>query len=145
MSGDTSAAGDEPGLFTLLYVSVLLTPDADVVTGICEQSRVNNAKDDITGLLVFDGQAFCQFVEGPEPSITRLRDRLEHDPRHVEMRVLQFGATPDGRRFPGWRLGYAFAADAAAIGRLEAARGGAALVEFGRLPVDEERPGALAP
>ena len=131
----------EGGLFTLLYVSELREPDAGVVDAICRQSRDNNARDDITGLLVFDGHAFCQFVEGPPRSIANLRERLERDLRHVAMRVLQFGATGDRRRFPGWRLGYAFSADPAAIGRLEAARDDHALAAFdGMVPALAGRP-----
>jgi hypothetical protein len=133
----------EAGLFSLLYVSELAAPDADLVTGICGQSRVNNERDGITGLLVFDGHAFCQLVEGPEPAITSLLDRLERDPRHVKMHVLQFGHAPRGRRFPSWRLGYAYSADPAAIQRLAVTRGGEALVAFdGWLPglVDADRP-----
>ncbi len=140
MADRSTDAGGGQSLFILLYASQLRMPDADVVARICEQSRDNNERDGITGLLVFDGHAFCQFVEGPERSITNLRERLECDPRHVGMRVLQFGATLEGRRFPSWRLGYAYSADPAAIGQLEAARDGAALVAFERLlPTLQER------
>jgi Sensors of blue-light using FAD len=141
MPDRATRAGDDAGLFTLLYVSELREPAADVVARICEQSRDNNARDAITGLLVFDGQAFCQFVEGPEVAIRSLRDRLCLDPRHVKMNVIQFGGTTLGRRFPGWRLGYAFSADPAAIRRLGGTRDDDALAAFDRLlPVLLERP-----
>ena len=104
-------------LFDLLYVSEMRAPDAAEVGRICIQSRANNLRDSISGLLVFDGQAFCQYVEGPRPQIADLRDRLERDPRHRAMRVLKFAAAKK-RRFASWRLGYAFSADPAAIARL---------------------------
>ncbi len=129
---DARWSADEP-LFTLLYVSELIVHDAGEIDGICHQSRDNNKRDDITGLLVFDGHVFCQFVEGPRGSIDALLHRLEHDPRHEHMRVLHHGPAPGGRRFPEWRLGYAFSADPAAIARIERERGEAAVLEFDRL------------
>ena len=47
-------ANDASGLFCLLYVSEMARPDAPEVRRICEQSRANNSRDRITGLLVFD-------------------------------------------------------------------------------------------
>lgn len=120
-------------LFTLLYVSELTVPDAAEIDRICQQSRANNERDDITGLLVFDGHLFCQFVEGAEPVITALAARLQSDLRHARMQILQQGAASSGRRFPDWRLGYAYSADPAAIARVEHERGSAALRAFNRL------------
>ncbi len=121
---------DDEALFSLLYISELATGGAPEVDQICRQSGVNNRRDGITGVLVFDGQAFCQFVEGAEPAVTALADRLERDPRHRKMRVLHFGRTPWARRFTSWRLGYAYSADPAAIARIAASLGGDALTAF---------------
>ena len=104
-------------------------PDAAEVGRICVQSRANNLRDSISGLLVFDGQAFCQLVEGPDPRIADLRGRLERDSRHRAMRVLQFGSVKE-RRFASWRLGYAFSADPAAIARLGAGSDAEAVAAF---------------
>ena len=125
-------ASDAEGLFSLLYVSEMSRPDAHELGRICEQSRVNNLRDRITGLLVFDGHAFCQFVEGSEPVVAALLDRLERDQRHHQMRVLQLGPLPGPRRFPLWRLGYAFAADPSAIARMRTTRDAAAIAAFER-------------
>jgi hypothetical protein len=117
-------------IHALLYVSELAAGGAAEIDQICRQSRLNNQRDRITGVLVFDGHAFCQFVEGAEPAIAALRDRLERDPRHRAMRVLQFGRTPWPRRFTSWRLGYAFAADPAAIEQIAGRRDSDALAAF---------------
>src|SRR5664279_5415082 len=101
----------DTALFTLLYVSELVAGGAREIDEICRRSRDNNARDGITGLLVFDGHAFCQFVEGPEAKVASLLGRLERDPRHVAIHVLHFGRTPWPRRFASWRLGYAYTAD----------------------------------
>ncbi len=126
------AAGDAEGLVSFLYVSEMAQPDPDELARICEQSRANNLRDGITGLLVFDGRAFCQFVEGGQRVIAALLDRLERDPRHHHMRLLQFGALTGTRRFPLWRLGYAFSADPSAIQRMRTTRDAAALAAFER-------------
>jgi len=128
-------------LFALLYVSEMCAPDAAEVGRICIQSRANNLRDSISGLLVFDGQAFCQYVEGPAPRIADLRGRLERDPRHRAMRILQFGRVKE-RRFASWRLGYAYSADPAAIARLGAGSDADAVAAFerwvpGLSPTDE--------
>ena len=134
--------GDVGGLSCLLYVSAMAAPDAEKIARICERSRVNNLRDGITGLLLFDGMAFCQYVEGAPQAVSALLGRLEHDPRHVDMRVLQFGAAGGPRRFPSWRLGYAFTADPAAIARVAASRGDAAVDAFDSWLRDDR---ALAP
>ncbi len=135
MQADRASADAGP-LCTLLSVSELRNFDAGEIDDIRHQSRSNNARDDITGLLVFDGHAFCQFVEGPQNAIAALLHRLERDPRHVRMRVLQHEPVSSGRRFPAWRLGYAFTADPAAIARIDLKRGSDALVEFDRQHAD---------
>jgi hypothetical protein len=132
MPATLESPGGEP-LFTLLYVSELKGDDAGEIDRICRRSRANNERDDITGLLVFDGHAFCQFVEGPPHAIAALRERLELDPRHVRMRVLQHGPASPARRFATWRLGYAYSADPAAIARLDDKRGSDALLAFDRI------------
>jgi hypothetical protein len=122
---------DTSALFALLYVSEMRAPDAAEVGRICIQSRANNLRDAISGLLVFDGKAFCQLVEGPAAKITDLRGRLERDPRHQAMRVLRFGLAPQ-RRFASWRLGYAFSADPGAIASIRARSDVDAVAAFDR-------------
>ena len=127
-----SDASDASALFSLLYVSEMSAPDAHEVRRICEQSRANNLRDHITGLLVFDGHTFCQFVEGGEGAIAALLGRLERDPRHCRMRLLQFGPLAGARRFPIWRRGYAYSADPSAIARMRTTFDAAAVAAFER-------------
>jgi len=126
-------ANDASGLFCLLYVSEMWRHDAHEVRRICEQSRANNLRDGITGLLVFDGHAFCQFVEGGERVMAALLARLQRDPRHRNMRLLRFGPMPGARRFPAWRLGYAYSADPSAIARMRTTFDAAAVAAFEHL------------
>lgn len=92
-----------------MYCSVL-APEAGPasVGAIVKAAREFNGSHGITGLLVFDGERFCQYIEGPAPAMQSLIEKLEVDPRHADFTPLHFerGAADD-RRFPGWSMGYA--------------------------------------
>ena len=66
-------------------------------------ARERNARDDVTGLMVFNGTHFLQIVEGSEAAIGALVERVRKDPRHTgfEIRDRQKVAA---RGFPGWPL-----------------------------------------
>ena len=108
-------------LVRLLYVSDLSPGTrATEVARIVASSRRHNAGDGITGLLIFDGDRFCQYVEGPPAVMTALRERLDADPRHTRLEALLEGAFAGPRRFSDWRLGYV---DVVGVDDLEALRG----------------------
>jgi hypothetical protein len=67
-----------------------------------EAARLN-ALDGITGLLVFNGQRFCQTIEGSSAAIDSLLTRLEADPRHCGLQVIEDEAIP-ARRFRSWDM-----------------------------------------
>ena len=93
--------------FSLLYVSDLaVASPTNVVAGITRQSRANNQRNDITGILVFDGECFAQLVEGSERAIHGLLKLLRSDTRHERLEVLELAPSMSPRTFPGWRLGY---------------------------------------
>ena len=50
-------------------------------------SRANNARDAVTGLLMFNGAAFVQTIEGPTASIDRLLMRIASDSRQCQMAI----------------------------------------------------------
>lgn len=58
--------------------SVSLNDVQDLMLNICE---FNNAHD-ITGLLLFSGNQFFQFLEGEKGKIMDLFTKIETDPRH---------------------------------------------------------------
>ena len=121
-------------LARLLYVSEL-SPNtrATEVSRIVSSSRRHNAGNGITGLLIFDGDCFCQYVEGPPAAVTALNDRLDRDVRHTRMEVLLEGPFTGPRRFSDWRLGYVDAVDADEIGAMRVLRGDDAMKAFERL------------
>ena len=125
---------ESSSLACLLYVSAL-APGVPVteVSRIVTAARQRNANDAITGLLVFDGDTFCQYVEGPPEAVEALLQRLHADPRHEQLQILIDGALPEGRRFSDWRLGYVDSFEHDELGILRALRGDAALACFENL------------
>jgi len=108
---------DLSSLVALLYVSESSAPDATVIEAIRAESRRTNLRDDVTGLLLFDGRAFCQYAEGGGFAVADLLRRLQGDPRHRDMRVLHYDEVAR-RSFSEWRLGFAYVADPQAIERV---------------------------
>lgn len=90
------------------YCSVLAADyDATCVSAIIRVAREFNANHAITGVLIFDGTRFFQYIEGPADSMTTLIDRLYTDPRHTDITVLLHDAMPPERWFPSWSMAYA--------------------------------------
>jgi len=118
----------------LLYVSELSDADPAAVDRIVDASRVRNQRERITGLLMFDGRHFAQWIEGQSKAMDRLLHRLRADARHRQMDVLLFESPGLGRRFPNWAFGYlTIEPNARAIERLRGTRGADAMLLFGEL------------
>lgn len=106
-------------LSQFIYCSVL-SPDAapTCVADIIRTARRFNAEREVTGVLVFDGQRFCQYIEGPAEAIAELARRIERDPRHAEFCPKHHGPLPDARRFAQWSMAYALAPDQEPLDRM---------------------------
>ena len=95
-------------LRSLLYTSRLAAGYGPTEVGrIVKQAREMNAIHGITGVLVFDGDWFAQYVEGMPDTIAVLEAHLRADPRHSDFTVIDSGLTGSERRFPNWVMGYA--------------------------------------
>ncbi len=93
-------------LFQILYVSQLAHgANFGVVKDIVRASRAHNPARSITGALLFDGERFCQLLEGRHVEVAPLMRRIEGDARHVRVRTLHAGPT-SGRVLRSWRSGY---------------------------------------
>ncbi len=92
---------------TFLYVSELAEGMAPSVVGaITKAARVNNGKQGISGLLIFDGVRFAQMLEGPADRIDDLLVKLQADSRHANMKSLALHDQHGPARFKGWGLGF---------------------------------------
>ena len=112
MLNDTSAFGDEPGfgqdpplLFNVVYCSRAVDGiNDDDVKRIIATSHRNNPRFGITGMLVFGGDIFFQWLEGPRQSIERLMSLLRSDHRHHQIHMISEIEESRERLFPHWDM-----------------------------------------
>ena len=108
-------------LFQILYVSQLAhQADFSVVKDIVRASRSHNPARGITGALLFDGERFCQLLEGTQADVASLMLRIERDARHGAIRTLHAGSAT-ARALRSWRSGYCESAND--LDAFEGARG----------------------
>ncbi len=69
-------------------------------------SRRNNARADISGALLFANNCFAQALEGPRAAVEQCFERIQNDPRHADVTVLEYGVTA-AREFPKWSMAFA--------------------------------------
>jgi len=106
------AQGDEPGsalgtpfLYNLVYCSRAASGvDDAAVADIIDASRRHNPREGITGLLVFGGGIFFQWLEGPRDNVTHLMHRLSKDVRHDTIIALSESEEVRERLFPDWDM-----------------------------------------
>lgn len=75
------------------------------ILNIVEDARVNNKKNDVTGLLLFNSGNFMQLVEGPESTVDTLYKKIEKDRRHTDVKLL-FKEPITHRNFSDWTMGF---------------------------------------
>lgn len=92
-------------LSRLMYVSSPYSLTDELLKQILEQSRTNNQKQRITGVLCAGGGHFVQVLEGKESDLVRLYSKIIDDPRHHDCEII--GIAPiDERMFEKWSMGY---------------------------------------
>jgi hypothetical protein len=77
----------------------------DGIREILARSRVNNARDGVTGGLLFSDGCFAQILEGPLHTVENAFERIQCDGRHQEVTVLQSGSIA-ARDFPDWSMAF---------------------------------------
>lgn len=99
-------------LYHLMYMS-RLAPDAPAscVAAIVRASRLRNQIARISGLLVFDGARFCQYLEGGADDVATLADRIRMDERNTDFRIIHRSGFPGPRLMPEFGLEYALSYD----------------------------------
>jgi hypothetical protein len=92
-------------LFNLVYCSrACAGVEKAQVDDIITTSRRRNAVLGITGLLVFGGGVFFQWLEGPRAEVLDLMKLIEADPRHETVVVLNTSEEVRERVFPSWDM-----------------------------------------
>lgn len=98
------------GLYQVVYCSRNRIPGApetvsENIGGILARSRINNARDQVTGGLLFSDGCFAQVLEGPMEAVMAAFERIQCDERHGEIIVLQSGPINE-RHFADWSMAF---------------------------------------
>ncbi len=80
--------------------------DFSIVKDIVAAARTRNLACGITGALLFDGERFCQLIEGAEAEVQSLMQRIAHDPRHTGVAIVCTGHALSTRVTARWVSGY---------------------------------------
>jgi hypothetical protein len=93
-------------LIHLIYVSTAREPaDARMLEEILAVSARNNAPQGITGMLLYAGGTFMQVLEGEADVVDATHHRIERDPRHMGLIVLERAPITE-RSFTRWSMGF---------------------------------------
>jgi len=90
----------------LIYKSVPMTNISETnLLEITEQSKANNAENEITGILLYGNNQFIQVLEGAEKDIDALYQKLLTDKRQSDLIIINKGWLIS-RYFPTWSMGF---------------------------------------
>ena len=100
------------GLLRMVYVSTASNP-VDETAGqvqvdvgrILLQSRKNNPKIEVGGVLYFSNNFFFQCLEGEQDVVNQLYQNISTDSRHVNIQTLSVERI-EQRRFSNWSMKY---------------------------------------
>ncbi|WP_312327947.1 BLUF domain-containing protein [Stenotrophomonas sp.] len=76
---------------------------AGEVEGIVHDAASHNLMAGVTGVLLYDGSRFLQYIEGPADGVASAYGRIRNATSHMEMMELGRGMT-GSRRFPYWSM-----------------------------------------
>lgn len=90
----------------LVYVSSARQPFSTAdLSALLRQTRRNNLRDSITGMLLYASGNFLQVLEGDAARIAAAFERIRYDQRHKGILVLWQGAQLE-RQFPDWSMAF---------------------------------------
>jgi hypothetical protein len=99
-------------LYSLSYFSrnAIATKGTAALSGEIEEilktARASNAQRGVTGALLYSAGCFAQVLEGPLAEVETIFERIQLDPRHRDVRVLQFHPV-ERRSFAQWSMAFA--------------------------------------
>ncbi|MFD2741554.1 BLUF domain-containing protein [Sulfitobacter aestuarii] len=98
------------------------------LASLLEQSRLRNAADEVTGMLLYKGGSFMQVLEGEKGVIFATFARIGADARHKDVTLLR-DRKIEARSFAGWSMGFRAVDDSDLAGRPGYAELGGALFD----------------
>lgn len=89
-----------------IYSSAEVTSfDQASILELLETARANNARLNITGMLLYDRGSFFQILEGEPKSVDYLLQSIQKDNRHERVVRIIYEQI-EHRDFPDWTMGY---------------------------------------
>jgi len=96
-----------PGSLHIVYTSQLAPGQDYTAYGrICRVARQRNGPLAVSGVLLFDGQRFCQWLHGEPTSTAALMQTIASDRRHTDVQVHLQTSLPSDAFPSGWRAGF---------------------------------------
>jgi hypothetical protein len=93
-------------MLQIAYFSTAAVPQtADAVHDILITARLNNRRDEISGLLVAGGNRYLQVIEGPRRATERLYEKIRADQRHLAVSTL-LNRPVYKRCFESWSMAF---------------------------------------
>ncbi len=93
-------------LHQIVYISSATSAlSADELSEMLRFFRENNARTDITGIMLYSDRRIMQCLEGPEKALRALFGRIRKDPRHCLVMPLIDGPAM-GRQFSAWSMAF---------------------------------------
>ena len=71
---------------------------------IAKVSEVNNARDNLTGILLCFKGVFYQILEGEAAPVNRCLHRIQSDPRHADIFILNIEKNIEERMYGEWKM-----------------------------------------
>lgn len=91
-------------LVRLIYASTASElVNHEMIEKILEVSRKNNPANGVTGVLCYGDNIFVQALEGGREQINNLYARLQQDPRHTKLILLDYSEI-EARQYSGWTM-----------------------------------------
>ena len=92
-------------MLQLTYSSLAMPRFSQVeIASMLSKSRKENARHGITGILFYSRNRFLQLLEGESTVALKLFKKIRRDPRHHEIRVLEFQFPH--RMFANWAMAF---------------------------------------
>jgi len=93
-------------MFYLIYVNSASAPmNDDELFTLLEQSRENNLKLEVTGMLLYKDGSFMQMLEGGKETVLELFERIKQDKRHKNV-ISIISDDIRQRNFEYWSMGF---------------------------------------
>ena len=111
----------------LYHSEISANADLGCVADIAKFSRSFNEIHDITGVLIFDGQRFVQYIEGPQENVFGLASKIAIDTRHTGFTPVHQAQGINQRLFTQWAMAYLTDDDTEPLANLLSVQGEAAV------------------